>query len=552
VHLLAQRKPKVMKASEITAESRYNEKIFQLVSYLLVAVMLACAAATVVSLLTHIFLRWQPWYLAGISFLVALDTLYSYRRFKRLTLFSSEWLAAAGTQAIILVVTLRAVIGISHGLEVFMAELTAGWFAFLLSFFSVEFMIGGGICVLTWAVSLAFAGLLDEMGLDAELIRMDGGLAAPDELRPPRERMLGLVFSLGTTLVFLTALMRLDFRSALTGTWDATVLDVPTLSNGGASTLLYFMFALALLSQTQFITLHTRWSINRIPANRAIAGRWALYSVIFLLILAAFASLLPTSYSLGLLASAGYVLNIIGYLLFTLAQILLAIILFLFSLPFLLLGRESPVEQPTLIPPTQPEFLPPVVDAASAPLPWLEVAKSLLFWGFFIAVLLFALVQYLRQHEDVINALRARPGLGWLGKLWDWLRGAWQAAQKGITEAVSAGLERIRPKRTLAQSFGGWVNLRKLGPRQRVFFFYQAFLRRSGESGLPRSLSQTPLEFASRLDSALPEAEPDIEALTGAFIEARYTPRPVEPEKASRAREVWEHLKKALRGKKVA
>lgn len=540
-----------MKASEITAESRYNEKIFQLVSYLLVAVMLACAAATVVSLLTRLFIDWEPWYLAGISFLVALDTLYSYRRFKRLTLFSSEWLSAAGTQMVILLVALRVVVGLSHGLKAFMAELTAGWFAFLLSFFSVEFMIGIGICLLAWVVSLSFASLLDDIGLDAELIRMDGGLAAPDELRPPRERMLGLVFSLGTTLVFLTALMRLDFRSALVGAWDATVLDVPTLSNGGASTLLYFMFALALLSQTQFITLHTRWSINRVPASRSIAGRWALYSVIFLLILAAFASLLPTSYSLGLLASAGYVLNLIGYLLFSFVQILITILLFLFSLPFLLLGRESPVETPNIAP-TQPEFLPPLADAASAPLPWLEVAKSLLFWGFFIAVLLFALVQYLRQHEDLIATLRARPGLGWLGKVWDWLRGAWKTARKGIAEAVSAGLERIRPKRSLSQSLGGWINLRNLGPRQRVFFFYQAFLRRSGESGLPRGQSQTPLEFAARLDTVLPEAEPDIEALTGAFIEARYTPRPVEPEKASRVKEVWEHLKKALRGKKVA
>lgn len=540
-----------MKASEITAESRYNEKIFQLVSYLLVAVMLACAAATVVSLLTRLFIGWEPWYLPGISFLVALDTLYSYHRFKRLTFLSSEWLSAAGTQMVILLVALRVVVGLSHGLKAFMAELTAGWFAFLLSFFSVEFMIGVGMCFLAWVVSLSFASLLDDIGLDAELIRMDGGASAPEELRPPRERMLGLVFSLGTTLVFLTALMRLDFRSALVGAWDATVLDVPTLSNGGASTLLYFMFALALLSETQFITLHTRWSINRVPASRSIAGRWALYSVGFLVILAALASLLPTSYSLGLLASLGYILNIISYLFFTLAQILLTIILFLFSLPFLLLGRESPVETPNITP-TQPEFLPPVADAASAPLPWLEVAKSLLFWGFFIAVLLFALVQYLRQHEDLIAALRARPGLGWLGKVWDWLRGAWKTVRKGFSEAVSAGLERIRPKRSLSQSIGGWINLRNLGPRQRVFFFYQAFLRRSGESGLPRSLSQTPLEFAARLDTALPEAEPDIEALTGAFIEARYTPRPVEPEKASRVKEVWEHLRKALRGKKVA
>jgi len=440
-------------------------------------------------------------------------------------------------------------IGLSHGLAAFGRELTSGWFAFLTSFLSTEYLIGFGMSVVTWLLSLGFAGLFDEMGLDAELIRMEGYAVNPTETRLPRERLVSLVMSVGTALVVFTALMRLDFRAAFGGDWAGAALDVPTLSNGGASTLLYFLLALALFSQTQFIDLHNRWSINRVPVNRAIVGRWAFYSLVFLVLLASLASLLPTSYSLGLLASLGYALNLIGYLLFAFAQVIITVIVFLLGLLFLLFGRESPVETPQT-PSFQPEFLPPTpLDAASAPLPWLEVAKSLLFWGLFIAVLLFALVQYLRQHEEVITALRKRPGLAWLGRLWDWLRGAWQAARKGIAEAVSAGLERIRPRQSLAQAVGGWINLRKLGPRQRVFFFYQAFLRRSGESGLPRSLSQTPLEFASRLDSALPEAEPDIEALTGAFIEARYTPRPVEPEKASRVKEVWEHLRKALRKK---
>lgn len=539
-----------MNRSQITVETRFNERTFRLTSFLLVALMLAAAALTVISVLTHIFRNWQPWYLAGVCFVVALDSLYSHKNFKQLSLFTSEWFQAALTQVVMLLITLRIVVGLSHGLAAFWQEITAGWFPFLLSFLTVEFMLGVGLCVLTFIISLSFADLLDELGLEAELIRQEQGLAAPDDLRTPREKLVSLVISVGTALVFLTALMRLDFRSALVGAWDATVLDVPTLSNGGASTLLFFMLALALFSQTKFVTLNTRWSLNRIPASRAIPGRWALYSLVFLFILAAVVSLLPTSYSLGLLASLGYVLNLLGYLLFTLAQVIMTIVMFIISLPFLLFGRKSPVEAPAIRPLSTPEALP-LQTADATAVPWLEIAKSVLFWAFFIGLLVFALVQYLRQHEELLAALRQRPGLSWLGKFWDWLRGLWQAAQKGISGAVSAGLERIRPKHSLSQAVGGWINLRKLGPRQRVFFFYQAFLRRSGESGLPRSLSQTPSEFASRLDSALPAAEPDIEALTGAFIEARYTPRPVEPEKANRVREVWEHLRKALRGKKA-
>ncbi len=537
----------MLNPSQITPETRANERTFRLVSSLLAALMLACAAATVVSLLTRIFGDWQPWYLVGFCFLVALDTFYNYSKFKKMDLLSSEWLQAAGTQVVVLLVALRVVIGLAGGLQTFWLELTSGWFAFLTSFLSVEYLIGLGMCVITWLLSLGFAGLFDEMGLDAELIRMEGYAVTPGETRPPRERLVSLVFSVGTALVVFTALLRLDFRAAFGGDWAGAVLDVPALSNGGASALLYFLLGLALFSQTQFIDLHNRWSINRVPVNAAIVGRWAVYSLVFLILLASLASLLPTSYSLGLLASLGYALDWVVYLLFAFVQVLVVGVLLLFGLLAMLFGRELPTETPEL-PSFQPEMLPPApVGAASTPLPWLEVAKSLLFWGLFLAVLLFALVQYLRQHEEVIAALRKRPGLAWLGKLWDWLRGAWQAAQKGIVQAVSVGLERIRPRRNLARGGGGWINLRKLGPRQRVFFFYQAFLRRSGESGLPRGLSQTPLEFASRLDRALPEAEPDIEALTSAFIEARYTPRPVQPEKASRAKEVWEHLRKALR-----
>lgn len=537
----------MIKPSEITTAARANERTFRLVSSLLTALMLACAAATLVSLLTRIVPDWQPWYLVAFCFIVSLDTFYNYGKFKKIDLFSSEWFQAAGTQVVILLATLRAVIGLSHGLEAFVQELTAGWFAFLTSFFSTEYLIGLGMCVLAWLFSLGFAGLFDEIGLDAELIRMEGYAVTPGETRPPRERLLSLVFGLGSVLVVFTALMRLDFRAALGGNWAGAVLDVPTLSHGGASTLLYFLLGLALFSQTQFIDLHNRWSINRVPVNAAIVRRWAFYSLIFLVIVASIASLLPTSYSLGLLASLGYALDLAAYLLFTFAQLLVMLVLLLLGLLAMLFGREPPAETPDL-PSFQPPILPPApVDAASTPLPWLEVAKSLLFWGLFIAVLLFALVQYLRQHEEVIASLRERRGLAWLGKFWDWLRVFWQAAQQGIAGRVSAGLERIRPRQSLPRGAGGWINLRKLDPRQRVFFFYQAFLRRSGESGFPRSLSQTPLEFASRLDRALPEAEPDIEVLTAAFVEARYTPRPVQPEKASRVKEVWEHLRKALR-----
>jgi hypothetical protein len=349
-------------------------------------------------------------------------------------------------------------------------------------------------------------------------------------------------------LVMLTALMRLDLR-ALSGEMNFLFLDVPTLSSGGASTLLYFMLALALLSQTQFISLHTSWNLQRIPVNRSVAGRWALYSIIFLLLLAGVTSLLPTNYSLGLLDAVGTVLNAISWLLFSVVQIIMTIFMLIISLPFLLLGKQPPA----VAPPPTPEApkLPTGVVNPAAPFPWIELLKSLLFWGIFLGILTFSLSQYLRQHEEVLQAMRKMPGWAWLARFWDWLRGAFRTVRAGISDAVATGWERLQPRRRLMPELGGWINLRRLDPRQRVYFFYLALVRRSGETGLPRRQSQTPTEFAATLDSALPEAEPDIDGLTTAFIEARYTPRPVEAEKANVVREYWERIKRALRGKRA-
>lgn len=92
----------------------------------------------------------------------------------------------------------------------------------------------------------------------------------------------------------------------------------------------------------------------------------------------------------------------------------------------------------------------------------------------------------------------------------------------------------------------GFLSTRNMDARQKVSFFYQAMIRRSGEKGLPRRNSQTPYEYASTLDTALPEAEDDINTLTSAFIEARYSPRPVQSEQVNLVKSTWERLRKRL------
>ena len=276
--------------------------------------------------------------------------------------------------------------------------------------------------------------------------------------------------------------------------------------------------------------------------------RWVLYGLVFFLLVAGLVSLLPTSYSLGALNLLGYALN--GFLntLVYITQIIVGLLMFLIGMLSMLFGGKPSVPNARL--PLVPKEQPPTQVVANPA--WWEASKAVIFWIMLAGILVLSTIVYLNQHKEILDGLKKIKAWNYLARFWTWLTDAFGNLKSGFDKAVETGRKRLRARRSnTAEWFNaGFLNLRRLNPRQRVYFFYLALIRRSGESGLPRSLSQTPSEFAARLDNALPAAEPDIDALTEAFIEARYTPHPVAPEKANRVKEVWERIRKALRGKK--
>jgi hypothetical protein len=535
-----------MKPGEITPESRINENASRLISYGLVTAMMTCTALTLISFVVRLSANWQPWYLAVLVFFTTLERLYTYRPLSKLSLFSGEWLAAHGAQWVIMLIFIKLVIGLSHGIEAFLAEIPLWQVDFEQYFLSAEVLSAIGVVMLIWVICGYYAELLDDMGLDQSILKWEHPILQEGE-EPARERLLGLIFGTGTLLIVLTVMIRINLRGILFSKEAFSYAQLPILEGGGASTLLYFMFALALLSQSQFVELHTNWSIQRIPITREVARRWALYSLAFLLLMGSLVSFLPTSYSLGVLNVLGSVLNIGFGILFYIVQTVVGVVLFLFSLPFMLLGQESPIQRSPIA--RLPEAFVPTETAVSPV--WWEASKAVIFWIMLGGILLFSLVIYLRQHKELLDELKNIRGWRFLAQFWNWLTGTFGKLKTSLGQVVEAGQKRLRARRANTADWlnAGFLNLRRLDPRQKVYFYYLALLRRSGETGLPRRPAQTPSEFATALESALPTAEPDIDALTEAFIEARYTPRPVEPEKAKRVKEYWEHIRKVLRGK---
>ena len=537
-------------SQEAPKSTLLNERVFLAISYMLVTLMFLCGVLTFGNLMNLFMPGWPKTVVAIVCALIVLDRLYTYRKMKFFSVFSLEGLLAITAQWIVIILVLKVVIGVTNGLSAFYQEIPLWVSNFQEYFFTPVFSLSLGIAVVLWVLGGHFAELLNEMSIEQALIDRQS-VSGPVGTVPPRERLLGLVFNIGAFLFVVTALTRIDLRVVFTGADAPLLIHIPALEGGGASTLMYFVFGFMLLSLTQFASLNTRWALQGVRVERKLAGGWALYSLLFLFVLALIASLLPTSYSQRALAFLGYGLDILlTYVLF-LSQLAITLFIILVSLPFRLMGWGSPGENLDL---TTPEFpnIPNQATGTVPPIPWLEALKNILIWGTLIAIIIYAIRQYLRQHQDLVNSLRRRPILRWLLWVWNWLSNLFGGIRQGVADALTTGLERIRARRAgrKESGWGGFINPRRLDPRQQVYFFYQALIRRGNESGLARGLSQTPYEYASTLEEALPDVDEDVDAMTEAFVEARYTPRVVEEQKAGLVRTYWERIRRALRSRR--
>ncbi len=72
-------------------------------------------------------------------------------------------------------------------------------------------------------------------------------------------------------------------------------------------------------------------------------------------------------------------------------------------------------------------------------------------------------------------------------------------------------------------------------------------MQRGAQSGTPRNPAHTPNEYAQVLDQRAPDASQDVEQLTQAFIEARYSTHDVSDQQAAAVREWFIRIRNALR-----
>ncbi len=536
----------------------WNEKISTQASYLLVAGMMTCLLSTLALLGQAIAPDWQGGYFGPLAFIISLEALYVYQSRRRLTFPEAEWFGFFAAEWGMIVVVLRALIYIKQGLAQLWIDLSSGPNGFLEGFFNGEFTAALIGVILIWFLTNWFADLLAPLRNDATLVILAGGADTSVERHAVRRQLANMVLVIGVFMALLTAGMRSESFTS----WAR----IPLMRSGVLNVMIYFVFALLLLSQTQFALLRARWGLNRVKVGRKIAITWIAYTLVFLTLVGLISLVLPTGYTFGLLSLLNYLFELI-YLLGVVILWLLSIPIYFLSVLLSSLFGISPLER---IPP--PRIVPPpaVDESAANLLPfWMEMARSVIFWALLIAALGFTLVYFLRSRRQDIIRLGRMPLFRWLK---DWLllfKQSMVGARLQIGEITRQGLALLRRPRSGSTAGDAWsfLNLRRLSARSKVRFYYQAMLRRAGETGHARRVDQTPVEFARSLDgyiqseadksaqvldeSAAKLGQPElattaVSQLTEAFIQARYSLQEITVEQAGLAQQAWDHLRRVM------
>ena len=535
--------------SEIT---RFNERTQRALSVVLVAMMMASAGITVAQVGYQIVPGWNGSYLAVIGFLIALERFYTHRSITKVSAFSREWIVLISTQWVVNLIVVKLIVTLSDGLNTLLVEVPRWQQSFAKAFFSNEYIGALFFAILVWIFVGMFAELLDQLGLDAALIARDSMTNSAAGETSPRQRLMATIFAIGGVLMFLAALARVDIRVLFANETGVINANLSPLEGGGAGTLLYFLFGFALLSQAQYISLNTRWFLQSVPVSHSVAKSWAIYSITFLILIVLIVSVLPTNYSMGLISVLSYLFDIIITIIVLFLGFIFLIIGFLFSIPFMLLGLDNPIRVPEIVPPAMFEPPPAETMANSGPFPWLDLLKSILFWGVFLLVVGYSISHYLRQHEEILQALRKIPGWKILAAFWNWLSAMFGGLNCGVSNMIEKGRARLRPA-VVSKNFRGiarFTRLRNLSPQQKVRFYYHALLRRGDETGLPRQESQTPEEYAVNLKRSLPTVDNEIASMTEAFNEARYSRHTINTEESNAVKSFWEKIRKVFRGRR--
>ncbi|MEW5988949.1 MAG: DUF4129 domain-containing protein [Chloroflexota bacterium] len=436
----------------------------------------------------------------------------------------------------------------------------ADWRGYLLAplaFIDATFFIYLVLAGLAWERAITVSDVLARLPIQPAEIAYytrPGSLRLNSDDRPPipdRPELLASFFKTwiyGAMLLALcAALSTFELRPLAMG----EVINLRTIGRLGlppdllVALLLYFLAGFWLLSQARLALLRARWLADGAATAPDVAGRWQRTSLLILLGAALVASFLPIGSTLAL----SRVIQALMVVLISLVNLFLALVVFLFYLVYAWLIGEPAADRSTSPPLslTLPQFQPPAVPSS----PDLAFLSGVVFWMVAVLVTLYAVYFFLSRRGLQIDG---RPAQQFWPTLVAWLHLLWQRIHGRVSQISQLWPPRRQPLPASTQPLPPhpFIRLNALTPRDQIRYFYLSTARRAAAKGVARRPAATPLEYARDLTENWPEAAVDLDSLTNAFVEARYTPRPVTSEYVPAIKRIWQRVKAAVRRRPVA
>lgn len=485
---------------------------------LVVATLIGLVALSLGGLCGLFVPGWPGDVVAALGALAALAAQYTYWLFQTPAVRLSGALKYRIAELLALWLLLQIGVNVATGAANPFAGIPRFDFVTLLAF---------GLVFAAWLASTTTAGDLARLGEPPERSR---------EYVPPANALAARFFVGGAVLLVATGLTRIGFSQLLN-------LARPPVTGLILTVLVYFLLGAVMLGQIRYTALQERWREQGVPVAGGLAARWVRYSLAFFGLAALIAFVLPTGYTVGLLDLVRLAVSVVVTVLWFIGVLLLLPLLWLLSL--LIPGMT--VSTPSLgnVTPPVPPPNNPAGSSSFAALP-----KTLLFWAVVIALLVYVVRGYLRDHPEVAQALARFQPFRLLGRLWAALWRGLRGQAAALRSGVAQGLARLRPRQAAPGQPFRLVRPGALAPREQVLYYYLSIVRRASRHGFRRQPGQTPAEYRATLTPGVPQASDDFAKLTDAFVAARYSPHPIAPDDADRARTAWQRVKAALQARR--
>jgi hypothetical protein len=496
-------------------------------SYLTSAGMILCFTSILIQFLAWLFPGSDTGGLLLICGLFVLEAFASHWLMQNLVTAQRQPVFYRGTELAVMFLALKVFAELRGGPEALWNNLMLWPVHFPVNLITGRYLFALAPVLAAWITASTFAGDLFLLGTEEAIYTDDH-----NQRTPVRTRILRRFLGLGIAVIILAGIPSQNLF--------ATALPVAPAST--PAVVIFFVLGLIMVSLTRYINLETNWWQAKLQVPAQIPRRWFAYTALVLFLLVILISLLPTYYGMGLIET----LNAVFYLIYRVFMILYGLIMLAITLFVSLFNKQPKIEEvPTQAPTPPPEALPP---SPVATFDW-TLVKSIILWGGLIVFTIIALRQYISFNQDLSRELRRFRPLRWLMNAWEKLKASFKKANKSVETFIQNSLKRLRRSEPDITRRSEWdfINPRRLSPRQKVFFYYLALVRRAREVGLPRRDDQTPYEYARSLSAALTDDKEQVEAMTAAFVEARYTPHEISSGEATRTESLWETIRQVLK-----